>query len=89
MSDSRVAVVKFGIEVENFLLTPVGRYLNSRAEEEIESAVEELKRVNPRDEMGIRDIQTRIQVCERVLYWLGDAIREGRMAEEQLLSEGD
>lgn len=77
----------FGKEVEQFLEGPIGAYLLKCAKDEIESAVEDLKAADPFAPTLIAQIQMRIAVPERVLTWLGDAVRAGLQATEQLREE--
>jgi hypothetical protein len=87
MSDERVSVAQFGKQVEMFLETDIGRYLVSRAKEDIDQAVEEMKRTNPHDVKLMLTVQNRVHVAETVLSWLGDAIRSGHSSLESLKEE--
>lgn len=69
--------IAFGLEVENFLQSSIGKYLISRAEEDIEAAVEELKRADPDEPRVIRHLQFKIQLAESIQYWLAEAIQDG------------
>jgi len=79
--------VNFGLEVEGFLNGTLGRYLISRAEENVEEAVEGLKRADPEDSRAIRALQHQIHVAENVQYWLAEAIQAGLNAQAELLDQ--
>ena len=82
--DPLLRAIDFGFEVEAFLNTDIGKFLITRAEGEVETAVEELKRVEPDDTTAVRNIHTRIKVAESVLYWLAEAISAGNLAQQEL-----
>ena len=75
--------IELSFKTEEFLASDVGKYLIRRSDEEVEAAVEELKKVSPEDATAIRAIQTRIQVAESVQYWLAAAIEAGHNAARQ------
>jgi microcompartment protein CcmL/EutN len=79
--------IDLSFQVEAFLLSPIGKYLIGRAEEEIESATEVLKRIDPEDPKSIRVQQQIIQVAESVQYWLADAIQAGHNAAEAAINK--
>jgi len=76
--------IDFGMEVEAFLQSDIGRYLAKRAEAEVESAVEAMKVVDPEDTKSVRGLQNTIKVAESVLYWLAEAIQAGLNAQAEL-----
>jgi len=81
--DPKDPVVKqavFGEVASNFIRSEMGVYLVKRAEDEVEKAVEELKRVNARDGKAVEDIQNRIWKAESFQQWLADAVIEGAEA---------
>lgn len=79
--------IAFGMEVENFLQSDIGKYIIHRAEEETEDAVEQLKRADPDEPRVIRQLQYRIQVAESVQYWLAEAIQDGLNSMQELQGE--
>lgn len=79
--------IDLSFQVEAFLHGPIGQFLIQRADEEIESAVEALKRIDPEDPKGIRAQQHIIQVAESVQYWLADAIQAGHNAAEAAINK--
>lgn len=76
--------VDLGFQAEAFLRSDIGRYLVSRAEAQIEEAVEVLKEADPEDPKAIRALQNTITVAESVQYWLADVIQQGENAQQQL-----
>jgi hypothetical protein len=86
--DPKVRDAAFGRQVEYFLESDVGRYLVKRARDESETAVEELKDVNPFvHPENIVEIQFRAKLADFIIVWLGDAIAAGEGATEQLKIE--
>ena len=76
--------VDLGFQAEAFLQSDIGRYLVSRAEAQIDEAVEALKEADPEDPKAIRALQNTIAVAESVQYWLADVIQQGENAQQQL-----
>jgi len=79
--DLALAEARFGIEVEHFLKTEVGRFLIGRAELDEREALEELGLVDPEDPKAIRAVQFKLQVARAVPRWIRDAIQSGRIAQ--------
>ena len=79
--------IDFGFQVEAFVQGEIGQYLIKHAEEAIAEAVEELKIADPALPDGIRAIQMRIQVAERIQYWLAEAIQSGYAAQDELIDQ--
>jgi hypothetical protein len=75
--DPVVRWATFGKLVEDFLSGPIGAHLVSKAQGEIDEAVEKLKHVDPEDAKSIRALQNRAHVAESIVGWLGDVIHEG------------
>lgn len=82
--DPLLKAVDLGFQAEAFLQSDVGRYLVSRAEAQIDEAVELLKNADPEDAKSIRSLQNEIVVAESVQYWLADLIQQGENAQQQL-----
>jgi hypothetical protein len=80
----RLAEVRLGLDTEQFLKTPVGRYLLGRAEHDAQDAIDRLKTVDAADANAVRKAQGDAILVERFMAWLNDAIMNGRNAEEQL-----
>lgn len=81
------AEVSFGIEVETFFASNIGKYLLARSEEEVNKAVEALKDVNPDNARAIRQLQDVIKRNEGVERWLAEIIQGGRDARVQIDEE--
>lgn len=79
--------IALGFDVEAFFGSPLGKYLIKRAEDEVDAAVEELKRADPDNAKAIRDLQNTITRAESFQYWLGDAVNAGKNAQLELLDE--
>jgi hypothetical protein len=82
--DQTVKEIALGLDAEKFIATDLGRYMLQRAEGNVEEAVEALKAVNPENAKEVRDLQNIIMVNEYFLYWLADAVTQGKAAEEIL-----
>lgn len=87
MTDPNVGVAQFGKQVEMWLDTDVGRYMVKRAEQDIDEAIELMKKTNPHDVNLMVQAQNRVKVAESVLTWLYQAIKEGEGALELLKEE--
>src|SRR5262245_47938803 len=85
----KLAEVKLGLEVEDFVRSPVGRYLLGRAAIEVKAATEVLKKADPEDAKAVRAAQNRIALMESFEKWLEDAIGNGNNAEAQLKETED
>ncbi|HXK61222.1 MAG TPA: hypothetical protein PLP42_15145 [Acidobacteriota bacterium] len=86
-SNPVLKTIDFGMEVEAFLQSDIGRYLVKRAESEVDSAVETLKEVDPEDAKSVRGLQNTIRVAESIQYWLADAIQSGMNAQVELYEQ--
>jgi hypothetical protein len=78
------ATVEFGLDVDQFLKSPIGQYLLRKAAEERIDALADLVEVSPADPEQVRALQSVIKRADSLLYWLNDAIQAGRNAESQL-----
>jgi hypothetical protein len=76
-----------GKQVEAFLESDIGKFLVSKAENEVLEAVEELKRVSWWRKRRIIWLQNRIHTAENFQKWLGEAFSEGLHALHTI--EGD
>lgn len=78
------ATVEFGLDVEQFIRSPIGQYLLRKAGEERIDALADLVEVSPADSEQIRALQSTIKRSDSLLFWLNDAIQSGKNAEAQL-----
>ncbi len=74
--------IAFGLDVQAFMDGQVGKYLQRRAHEVIDGALESLKTADPEDPKAIRALQNEIARCENVLLWLGEAVTAGEQAQQ-------
>ncbi len=86
MNDDLPLIVdlNLGLDAEQFLNTPLGRYLLDRADEEKEEALADFRKADPGNYAVISDIQNRIWRSEAFSRWLAEAIHIGRHAENEL-----
>lgn len=73
-----------GKDAEQFFQTELGQYVLGRSMQESEEVTAELKVTAPEDTNKVRELQNQIQVCEKTLIWLNQAIIEGKQAKAQL-----
>jgi hypothetical protein len=66
-----------GEQIESFLRSDVGKYLQARASRVYNSAVEDFKRVDPSDTNKVRQIQADMWKAEAFEGWLTQGIQEG------------
>lgn len=78
------ATVLLGQDCEAFFNTDPGRYVKAIATETVMEAMEEIKHVDPSDMAKIQAIQLKIKSADNALIWLNEAIRNGRLAYQQL-----
>lgn len=77
-------VGRFGIEVERFLSSEVGRYLITKAEQDREKAIAEFSLADPHNATEIVRLQSEMATPDKVAKWLADAVLAGRVAHDQL-----
>lgn len=84
----KLAQVDFGLQVQAFLGSRIGKYLVDRASREVEENTTRLK-AHPilKDPAGAAELQLEIKASEKFLYWLGDAVREGAQLMEAMMAE--
>lgn len=80
-----MAAIARGLDVEAFLVGPVGKYLVLRAEADRGRLLDSLATVDPHDPQAISALQNKIGVLDCWQQWMADAITEGKQAEEQLV----
>ena len=67
----------FGLQVEQFLSSDIGKYMLARADGDIASSFGELKSCNPKDGIVVQGLQNKIWRAESVKHWLSDVITDG------------
>jgi hypothetical protein len=80
-------LVRFGAMTEQFLKGPIGKYLLDRSAEEIDAALQLLKKVDPHNVPELRRLQNEIARNESVEQWLREIIHAGWEARAELSGE--
>ncbi|MCF1431342.1 MAG: hypothetical protein LPD71_00100 [Shewanella sp.] len=75
---------RLGQEALDFLRTPLGKWLRGVAEQEKKAALEELLTVPFNNQERILQLQLKGGMAANLLTWIGEAIQNGRYAEEEL-----
>jgi len=75
-----LAEITLGDEAKKFFNSDIGRFILGRATEEIDQALSEFKDIDPTDDKGIRNLQQKIAVAEKLPIWLNECIVEGEQA---------
>jgi uncharacterized protein YbjQ (UPF0145 family) len=81
--------VELGLDVTQFLRSPVGQYLMQKADDERADALADLVDASPADAETIRALQSTIKRADSIQYWLRDAVQAGINAEAQLDPRGE
>lgn len=83
------AQIAFGLDCRAFMESPIGAYLTKRANDDIDTALDSLRSVNPTDPEAIRALQNDIRCAENFLTWMGEAVTEGENAERAFIESTD
>lgn len=70
----------FGQEVEQFMNSSVGQYMQSRAKDLEASALRSLRACDPENAGLVRRHQSEAKLAEMVTQWLEDAVIDGLQA---------
>jgi hypothetical protein len=81
--------VELGLDVQQFLRSPVGQYLMQKADDERADALADLVDAAPEDAATIRALQSTIKRADSIQFWLTEAVQAGINAEAQLDPRGD
>lgn len=81
-----LAVIALGIDAETFRQSPIGRYLDKRAQEMVFEGLNGLRTVDPENAKDVRAFQNKVVLGESFMQWIGDAIDEGRNTEQQVIA---
>jgi hypothetical protein len=86
MSDENqlLAGARLGIDAESFSRSEFGRWLKSKAADEIQAATSELVDTDPDDVKANRDLRNQIHVAKMFLTWLDEAINVGRHCVQEI-----
>lgn len=74
-------LMEIGMDVEAFMRTPAGLYIQARANRELEEAQDALVSADASDMAKVREYQLEARVAQRLLSYLGDIVQEGKNAE--------
>lgn len=66
-----------GQQIELFLRSDVGKYLQQRASRAYNTAVDDFKKVDPSDVQKVRQIQADMWKAEAFIGWLSQGVQEG------------
>ena len=78
-----------GKQIEGFLSSDIGKYLQARAQRTYNAAVEEFKVVNASDADEVRRIQMDMWKAEAFMGWLAQGVQEGLTSLGILQGEDD
>ena len=78
--DPLVRQAVFGVEVQDFLNSPIGSFLLTRAEARLANLIEGLKKIDPAQSVAIGAIQAEIRHLEQFEGWLAEAVQAGLTA---------
>jgi hypothetical protein len=74
----------FGKQIEDFVMSDIGKFLFARINAEIAEGVDELKKAAPTDAEAIRQAQNKVWRGEHMQAWLLHAIDAGLTATKIL-----
>lgn len=72
--------VRLGIDAEFFLKSPIGQYVATKAQHEIDEATKDLIKARPDDANANTSIRNRIYVAREALSWILQAAADGQAA---------
>jgi len=84
MDKELIAEAMMGRDAEEFIQSDIGQYLIGCADQEIDYATSQLKRVSPWRRRRIIDLQNQIYRAESFQSWLGELVIKGKQAFQQL-----
>ncbi|MBP7966155.1 MAG: hypothetical protein KAZ23_01960 [Burkholderiaceae bacterium] len=85
-------LMEVGMDVEAFMKTPAGRYIQARANKELEEAQDALVDAALESAEGraaAQEHQLKARVAQRLLTYLGDIVQEGKNAERSFRGAHD
>tara|TARA_S200000501_G_scaffold100841_1_gene94352 strand:- start:2843 stop:3118 length:276 start_codon:yes stop_codon:yes gene_type:complete len=83
-TDLLLAEARLGLQTQEFLKSPVGKFIAGRALKAKQEAFEAWVNVEPCDEDAIRELQFRARLPQIIISWLDEAINQAQHAEETL-----
>lgn len=75
--DPLVRQAVFGVEVQEFLRSPIGDHLLKRAESRLETLIDQLKKADPHNPTLVIGLQAEIRHLEMFEGWLAEAVQAG------------
>ena len=87
MTNKNEILAKLGIEAVSFQHSDLGRYLNVKAEKQVQEAQEEFKDCDTDNIVLVKGIQRRINIPIQAMDWFYEIIQDGRDAEGMLQDE--
>lgn len=79
------SVVTLGMDAQAFMASPLGRYIQARANFDLEAARDALLTVDPTDRSAVAAAQLAALVPSKVLHYIGQCVEEGKNAETQFI----
>ena len=73
-----------GERAEEWWGSETGQYVIARSLAEQEELQRQIRSADPEDPKVIRNLQNGMDICEKALIWLNDAIIAGRQAAEEI-----
>lgn len=80
----QIQMADTGIKLEDFIASPVGKYLYNKADLEIKALKDDLVEAEPEDFKENIRIRNQISVCKMFIDWIEEGIADGRRAAESL-----
>ena len=75
---------RLGQDAITFLQTPLGKWLQAVAMQEKQQSMEQLLEIDCTNRLEIAKAQTNAKIADNFIRWIGEAIQNGRIAEQQL-----
>jgi hypothetical protein len=75
-----VLTAVFGVEMQEFLRSPIGDFLLKRAETRLQSLLHDLKTMDATQSLKIAGLQAEIRHLEAFEGWLAEAVQAGLTA---------
>lgn len=82
--DELLNIARMGMDAEVFMLTPLGKFLKGKAEQEEADALAALVQADPDDVKANTVYRNQIHVARMFLTWMRDSITAGHAALDQI-----
>lgn len=80
------AEARLGQQAIDFLHSELGRLLMGYADQEKKEAMEQLLKADSHDHAKIDFFQRKAEIADNFVRWIGEAIQNGSLAEDELMS---